>query len=87
MFTFLSVAFVLVLFVAAFYGFGIVMRKPPTVGDLSMETCSLCRERFDKTMLIERQVGDSRLFYFCPDCIHSLDKDLATLPPRNQDLS
>ncbi len=72
MFTFLAIAFIILLLVAIYYGYGIVIRKPPSSNELNTETCSLCRKRVEKQLLIERQVGDSRLFYFCPDCIQDL---------------
>jgi hypothetical protein len=76
MFTFLAIAFIILLLVAIYYGYGIVIRKPPSSNELNTETCSLCRRRVERKLLVERQVGDSRLFYFCPDCIQGLHAEV-----------
>ncbi len=75
MFTFLAVTFVVLLVGAVFYGFSIVVRKPPTNEELASETCTLCRQKFNKDDLVERQVGDTRLYYFCHDCIEKLYRE------------
>jgi hypothetical protein len=76
MFTFLAIAFVVLLVVAVFYGFSIVVRRPPTKEELASETCTLCRLKFNKSELVERQVGDSRLYYFCHSCIERLHDEV-----------
>lgn len=76
MFTILAITFIIFLLVAIYYGYGIVMKRPPSAEELRTETCSLCRRRIDKEVLIEREVGDSRLYYFCPDCIEALHTQL-----------
>lgn len=83
MVTALAILFVLLLIGTIFYGFGIMMRRPPTEEELKTEKCSLCGQRFPKEELIERQVGDYRLLYFCAQCIAGLhqelhDKDIPT---------
>lgn len=75
MFTFLAVIFIFFLIGVIFYGYGIVMRRPPTAEELRTERCTLCRRRFDKKDLVERQVGDSKFFYFCHACIAGLTAD------------
>ena len=76
MLPYLAGAFVLLLVLIIFYGLGIVFRSPRSDQDLSMEKCSLCSKEFDKSELIEREVGDSRVYYFCGSCIRSLASDL-----------
>ncbi len=76
MVTTLAIIFVLFLIGTVFYGFGIVMRRPPTEEELSTEKCSLCGGRYPKENLIERQVGDYRLLYFCKSCIDGLYEEL-----------
>lgn len=83
MVTFLAIVFVLLLIGTILYGYGIVMRRPPTEQELRTEKCSLCVQRFPKEELIERQVGDYRLLFFCAQCIAALhqelrDKDIPT---------
>ena len=58
MLTYLAIAFVVLLIVAILYGFGIVMRRPPSLQELGSETCILCRRKFKKEELIEREIGD-----------------------------
>ena len=75
MFTFLSIAFLAALLFAIYYGYGIVMKRPASNEKLETELCSLCRRPIDKNQLVERHVGDSRLFYFCADCVRSLQEE------------
>lgn len=76
MFSVLAIAFVILLLILVLYGFGIVMRRPPSANELPTESCSLCRRQIDKKLLIERQVGDSRVFYFCAECIQQLYEEV-----------
>lgn len=76
MLPYLAAAFVLLLVLIIFYGLGIVFRAPRSPQQLSIEKCSLCRNEFDKSELIEREVGDSRVYYFCSSCVHSLASEL-----------
>ncbi len=77
MLTYLAIIFVVLLVASIFYGFSLVLRRPQSSGETPTERCTLCRASFDKSHLVERQVGDSRLYYFCPQCISSLGADAA----------
>lgn len=79
MFTTIAVIFILFLIGAIFYGYGIVMRRAPSVEELRTERCTLCRRRFEKKDLVERQVGDSKLF-FCHACIQRLAAEAGDFP-------
>ena len=81
MFPYLAAAFFLLLILAIFYGMGIVLRPQKSNRELQVEKCSLCRREFEKSALIEREVGDMRVYHFCEDCIHSLDNDLKRRGP------
>ena len=86
MLTYLAILFVILLVGAVFYGFSIVMRRPPSASELNSEPCSLCRNRFNKSQLVERQIGDYKVLYFCRVCITQLKKDangLTISPPEN----
>lgn len=88
MLTTLAVIFVVGLVLAVFYGFSIVMRRPPTIEDLTTEKCTICRQKYDKRDLVEREVGDYKLLYFCRVCIESLSRDCQTslrTPHQQQD--
>ena len=79
MITAIAILFIILIVGAIFYSYGVIMKKPPTDEELQTEACSLCRNRFDKSALIERAVGDSKLYYFCRECIQKLC-DEAHLP-------
>jgi hypothetical protein len=88
MVTILAIVFVLLLIGTIFYGFGIIVRRPPTEEELQTAQCSLCSRRLPREELIERQVGDYRLLYFCAECIAGLNEELrekdvvATVTPQ-----
>ena len=86
MFTYLAGGFILLLLVVVAYGFGILMRRPPTKEELRTEFCSICRKRLGKDELVEREVGDSRVFYFCLDCIQSLCEEAKHRPSQTSHL-
>ena len=74
--TILAVAFIIVMVVIALFGFKAVIRQGKAPEDIYKEHCSLCREPFPKAQLIERQIGDYRLFYFCGSCITKLHDEM-----------
>lgn len=75
MFETIAIIFLIFLIGLIFYGYSIIMRKSPSQEDLQTEKCSICQQRFPKENLIERQVGDSKLLYFCHRCIADLEED------------
>lgn len=84
MITTLAIIFVVLLLGSIFYGFSIIMRRPPASSELQTECCTLCRHRFDKNVLVEREAGDTKVLYFCPDCINRLAADAAATRVRNE---
>ncbi|MBX2989792.1 MAG: hypothetical protein KF749_01345 [Bacteroidetes bacterium] len=74
--TVLASVFLLLILVVAFVGFKAVIRQGKPPEELNMERCSICREKYNTSMLIERQIGDYKLLYFCPSCIHRLHNQL-----------
>ena len=72
MITYLTIGFVVLLLGGALYGFGIVMRRPPTQEELETEPCTLCGQRIKKENLVERQIGDYKILFFCGECIEKL---------------
>jgi hypothetical protein len=64
-----------------YYGYSVGMRKTPGLGEENRQKCSLCLRSFDRSNLIERQVGDSKLFYFCHECIKSLHEEVLSCRP------
>ncbi len=82
MFETISAIFLILLVGAIFYGYSIVMRKPPTKEELGSEQCAVCRKRFPKEQLVEREIGDYKVLYFCHTCITALSNDAAKTQSR-----
>jgi hypothetical protein len=76
MYVALAIVFLIALLLFIFYGWGIVMRRTGRKDGVPTEKCSICRREIERSRLIEREVGDYKLYYFCPDCIESLKSDL-----------
>ncbi len=74
--TILAIIFLVGLVALAVFGFRLILKPGTRNADLNTEQCTICRKRFDKTMLVERQVGDYKLLYFCAQCIEGLHKDM-----------
>ena len=74
--TILASLFILIILAVALFGFKVIIRQGKAPLDINSEQCSLCRRQYDKSTMIERQVGDYRLFYFCASCITRLHNDL-----------
>jgi predicted SprT family Zn-dependent metalloprotease len=73
--TALAVAFLILLVFAAYFGRMALLQKPANPDDVFSEKCSICREKFHKSKLIERQIGDYKMLYFCKPCIEKLNSD------------
>jgi predicted SprT family Zn-dependent metalloprotease len=76
--TILAIAFLALIVFAAVFGYNSITRKVKDLGQTNTEKCSICRKVFDKDKLIERQVGDYKLMYFCRECILNLVADAGT---------
>jgi hypothetical protein len=57
------------------YGWGIVVRRGHDGGSGGMTACSICRKTFSRDLLVEREIGDYKLLYFCNECIEKLYGD------------
>ncbi len=71
-----SILFLLGLLFLIYYGFSLVRKAGINPREENLVNCSLCNNKFDRAMLVERQVDDSRLYYFCPSCIEKLNSEL-----------
>lgn len=74
MISFLVILFLIFLIVIVFYGFGFMMRDPKE--KLLTEKCEVCRNDFPKVELIEKQIKDFKIVYFCKDCIKDLNNQI-----------
>lgn len=83
--TILAVVFLILLTAVAFAGFRMFRNEKSQPAGTELQKCSLCLRSFEKSLLIERQVGDYRLLRFCSDCILSLHSDQTRLPQAGPD--
>ncbi len=74
--TVLALVFLLFILAIAILGQRLLSRKVESVKNTNSEHCSICRNTFDRSELIERQIGDGKVMYFCPTCIEHLGKDV-----------
>ena len=72
----LAVAFLIIMGFIAFLGYSAIIKRGKIEAEMNTEKCSICRNKFDKDLLLLRQIGDYKLLYFCRDCIHKLYADL-----------
>jgi uncharacterized C2H2 Zn-finger protein len=71
-----AIVFLAGLIYLVYYGYSVGVRRSVKPGEENLLKCSLCSKKFDRSQLIERQVGDSKLYYFCRTCIEGLRDDL-----------
>lgn len=74
--TVLAILFILLVLALALFGFNAIIRQGKAPEEINKERCSLCRRVFDKSQMIERQVGDYKLMFFCASCIQELHGEL-----------
>ncbi len=75
--TVLAVVFLLLILITAFFGQRLLSRKAESAKATALEQCAICRNTFEKEELVERQIGDIKIHYFCSNCIKSLSKDIS----------
>lgn len=76
--TVLASIFIAAILLIAVLGFKLVIKQGKPPEELNSERCSVCREKFNKSLLVERQIGDYKLLYFCPACITKLHNDMVS---------
>ena len=74
--TVLASLFILVMLLVAVMGFKAVIRQGKSPQEMNLEKCSVCGQKMNKASLLERQVGDYRLLFFCASCINKLHNEL-----------
>ena len=72
----LALFFLATILAIAFIGFRFIIRQGKAPEDVNREKCSICRTQYNRSQLIERQVGDHRMLYFCQSCIISLHNEV-----------
>ena len=83
LFTILGGLFLLGLVLWILYGYGFVVKSAVPKNENQVEKCELCQKKLSRSEMVERQVGDSKLLYFCEACVEDLSKDLALKQHRN----
>ena len=74
--TILAVVFLSLMLLVTYFGYRFIFRKEISGPEASLERCTICRSEFQKSRLIERQSGDTRMYRFCDNCIRSLYQDI-----------
>lgn len=77
--TLLAIVFLLFIIVMIFFGKSLLLGQQ-NPDDPYTEKCSICRGKFHKSKLVERQIGDYKLLFFCRGCIEQLTRDKSKLP-------
>jgi hypothetical protein len=72
----LAVLFLAAILCIGVVGFRAIIRQGKAPEDANKEKCSICRTQYNRSQLIERQVGDYRLLHFCQSCIMSLHNEI-----------
>lgn len=76
--TVLAVAFLLLILFVAGVGYKVIMHRGLSLNETDIQKCSICRNTFDRSSLVERQIGDYKLMYFCRECVMKLYADIGT---------
>lgn len=76
--TILATVFLLGIIAVAIIGFRAVITQGRSPEDLQKEKCAICRIGYHRSQMVERQIGDHRLLYFCHACITSLHTEMTT---------
>jgi hypothetical protein len=74
--TILAVVFLALITLVAFAGIRFFGKGEREAAIRDGQKCSLCLRTFEKSALIERQVGDYRLLRFCRECVQGLHAEL-----------
>jgi hypothetical protein len=72
----LALLFLGTILAVALFGFRAIIRQGRAPEDINRERCSICRTQFNRSQLIERQVGDHKVLHFCQTCIISLHNEV-----------
>ena len=74
--TILAVVFLSLMLLVTYFGYRFIFRKETSSPETRLERCSICGSESQKSRLIERQSGDTRVYRFCDNCIRNLYQDL-----------
>lgn len=74
--TVLALLFLAGIGAVAVVGYRLMFRRNVLHDTEQLEKCSICRQKFERDELVLRQVGDTRLLFFCRNCIVGLYSEL-----------
>ncbi len=74
--TVFAICFLILILAISLFGFKAVIKQGKRPEDINKEKCSLCRKEFLKSQLVDRQVGDMRVYFFCVECIAALSREI-----------
>lgn len=67
-----------------YYGYSVGVKKSVRPGEENLRRCSLCLRKFNRSELVERLVGDNKVFYFCQSCVESLSAEVKRRDRSNE---
>ena len=70
--TILAIVFLLFIVIIAVVGYKSITKRATVLEENKTEACSICKNRLDRSLLIERQVSDYKILYFCKTCVKNL---------------
>ena len=74
--TILAIIFIIGLLIISLLGYRGIIKRGKPVGNINEERCTLCGKQFNRAQMVERQIGDYRLYYFCSSCIADLHHEM-----------
>ena len=74
--TILACLFLFGIVTIALVGYKFIITQKNLPEERNLEKCTVCRKKFDKSLLVERQIGDYKLLFFCRECVLKLYADL-----------
>jgi hypothetical protein len=74
----LALLFLATVLAVSIFGFRAIIRQGKAPEEINKEKCSICQTQYNRSQLIERQVGDYKLLHFCQSCIISLHNEVVS---------
>jgi hypothetical protein len=72
----LAFLFLLLIVLITIVGYRTITGRVRSIETKKTEQCLLCRRDFERGELVERNVGDYKLIYFCTECVQSLQAEM-----------
>jgi predicted SprT family Zn-dependent metalloprotease len=59
-----------------YYGYTVGVKRSAKSEKEDVVKCSLCTQKYARSRVVERVGGESKLYYFCEECIDSLGREI-----------